>query len=91
VEGDRIYHASACTGCHGSDAKGLPLAPDLTAGKWLWGNGSLASIKATINNGVPDPKQYRSGMPPMGGAQFSPQELDAVATYVWAVGHHGEH
>jgi glucose/arabinose dehydrogenase/cytochrome c5 len=90
AEGDRIYHASACTGCHGSDAKGSPLAPDLTAGKWLWGDGSLAAIKATISNGVPNPKQYRSGMPTMGGAQFSPQELDAVAAYVWAVGHHGE-
>ena len=30
----------AC-GCHGADAKGSPLGPDLTANKWLWSNGSL--------------------------------------------------
>ena len=32
--GDSIYHGLAaggtCAGCHGTDAKGTPLAPDLT-------------------------------------------------------------
>ena len=31
-----------CTGCHGSDGKGSPLGPNLTAGKWTWSDGSLA-------------------------------------------------
>ncbi|MGH8211348.1 MAG: PQQ-dependent sugar dehydrogenase [Steroidobacteraceae bacterium] len=31
---------AACTGCHGSDGKGTPLGPDLTAGKWAWSDGS---------------------------------------------------
>jgi mono/diheme cytochrome c family protein len=89
--GDRIYHgqvASApCAGCHGTDGKGSPVGPDLTSGKWLWGDGSLAAIAHTITVGVPQPKQYGSPMPPMGGAQLSPSQLSAVAAYVWALGH----
>jgi mono/diheme cytochrome c family protein len=26
-------------------------------------------------------------MPPMGGAQLSPADVNAVAAYVWAIGH----
>ena len=93
--GERIFHGQAdggtCAGCHGSNAKGTPLAPDLTGGKWLWGDGSLAAITRTIADGVPDPKNYRSPMPPMGGAQLSDSDLQAVASYVWAVGHQGGH
>jgi glucose/arabinose dehydrogenase/mono/diheme cytochrome c family protein len=91
--GNRVYHgqvASApCAGCHGSDAKGSSLGPDLTSGKWLWGDGSLAAIAHTITDGVPQPKKYGSPMPPMGGADLSPSELSAVAAYVWALGHSG--
>jgi glucose/arabinose dehydrogenase/mono/diheme cytochrome c family protein len=93
--GGRIYHgqvASApCAGCHGSNAKGTPLGPDLTGGKWLWGDGSLGSITQTITNGVPKPKEYGPPMPPMGGAQLSQPELAAVAAYVWALGHQDRH
>lgn len=85
--GDALFHNRTCTGCHGADAKGTPLGPDLSAGTWLWGDGSLAAIRRTIDNGVPSPKQYRSAMPALGGAQLTPGELDAVAAYVWAVGH----
>jgi mono/diheme cytochrome c family protein len=89
--GNRIYHgevASApCAGCHGSDAKGSPLGPDLTSGKWLWGDGSLAAIAHTIAVGVPRPKDYGAPMPPMGGAQLSPSQVSAVAAYIWALSH----
>jgi hypothetical protein len=53
----------------------------------LWGDGSLASIMKTIIDGVPDPKDYRSPMPPKGGAQLSNSDVSAVAAYVWALGH----
>jgi glucose/arabinose dehydrogenase/mono/diheme cytochrome c family protein len=79
---------AACEGCHGSDAKGTPLGPNLTDGKWLWGDGSLAAITKTIETGVPNPKQYNGVMPPMGGAQLSPEQLKAVASYVWSLSHH---
>ena len=88
--GERVFHGQAggtCEGCHGSNGKGTPLGPDLTSSKWLWGDGSLASITQVITNGVPQPKEYRSGMPPMGGAQLSPSKVSAVAAYVWALSH----
>lgn len=89
--GDRIYHGQVggapCAGCHGADATGSPLGPNLTAKKWLWSDGSYAGILKTIKEGVPDPKQYRSPMPPMGGAQLTSDQLSAVAAYVWALSH----
>ena len=91
--GSRVYRgqvASApCVGCHGTNGAGSPLGPDLTSGHWLWGDGSLDSIKTTIADGVPHPKRYGAPMPPMGGAELSPSELSAVAAYVWTLGHRG--
>jgi mono/diheme cytochrome c family protein len=69
---------------------GTPLGPNLTSGKFLWGDGSLAAITKTITEGVPNPKNYRSPMPPMGGAQLTPSQVSAVASYIWAISHNGE-
>jgi glucose/arabinose dehydrogenase/mono/diheme cytochrome c family protein len=89
--GQRIYlgqvGGATCTGCHGPDAKGTPLGPNLTGSHWLWGDGSYASIAKTITTGVPQPKQYRSPMPPMGGAQLTPDQVSALAAYIWALSH----
>jgi glucose/arabinose dehydrogenase/mono/diheme cytochrome c family protein len=89
--GDRIYHGqiggAPCAGCHGANATGSPLGPNLTSGKWLWSDGSYAGILKTIREGVPSPKEYRSPMPPMGGAELTSDQLAAVAAYVWALSH----
>jgi glucose/arabinose dehydrogenase/mono/diheme cytochrome c family protein len=89
--GSRIYRGEVadapCAGCHGTNAKGTPLGPDLTTSKWLWGDGGLQSITNIITNGVPHPKSYNEPMPPMGGAQLSHSQVDAVAAYVWAISH----
>jgi cbb3-type cytochrome c oxidase subunit III len=89
--GSRIFHGEVanapCAGCHGTNATGTPLGPDLTSGKWRWGDGSVASITKTITAGVPSPKDYRSPMPAMGGAQLTPAQVSAVATYIWALSH----
>jgi cbb3-type cytochrome c oxidase subunit III len=89
--GKRIFHGevggATCAGCHGSDAIGTPVGPDLTSGKWLWGDGSLESIMKTIDDGVPEPKEHPGAMPPMGGVTLPEKNLKAVAAYVWAVGH----
>jgi glucose/arabinose dehydrogenase/mono/diheme cytochrome c family protein len=85
--GQRVYTGGTCVGCHGSDARGTPLGPDLTGSKWLWGDGSVQSIAKIITDGVPNPKEFRSPMPPMGGAQLSPSEVTAVADYIWALSH----
>ena len=89
--GDRIYHgqvaSAACTGCHGTDGSGTPLGPTLRAHNWLWSDGSYAGIKQTISQGVANPKQYRSPMPAMGGAELTADQLSAVAAYVWSLSH----
>lgn len=89
--GERIYRGqvggAACTGCHGDHGQGTPLGPPLTGKKWLWSDGSYAGIKKTITEGVPQPKEYRSPMPPMGGAQLTPDQVSAVAAYVWSLSH----
>lgn len=89
--GDRIFHggvdAGTCSGCHGANAKGTSVGPDLTSGKWIWGNGSLNSIEQIISMGVPNPKVYPGVMPPKGGANLSASDVDAVAAYVWAISH----
>jgi glucose/arabinose dehydrogenase/mono/diheme cytochrome c family protein len=89
--GERVYHGqvggAACTGCHGDSGQGTPLGPALNGKKWLWSDGSFAGIKKSITDGVSQPKQYRSPMPPKGGAQLSPDQLSAVAAYVWSLSH----
>ena len=81
--GARIYHGrvggASCTGCHGVNGTGSTLGPDLTKREGLWSDGSFAGILKVIIDGVPQPKQYRSPMPPMGGAQLSDTQASALA------------
>jgi glucose/arabinose dehydrogenase len=87
--GERIFHGEVdggtCSGCHGASATGTSVGPDLTSGKWIWGDGSLASIMQTIAEGVPSPKMYTGVMPPKGGANLSDADLAALGSYVWAI------
>jgi glucose/arabinose dehydrogenase/cytochrome c553 len=89
--GRRIFHGQAagatCAGCHGADGIGTPVGPDLTNGEWLWSDGSLKGIAATIKDGVAKPKRHPGAMPPYGGIELKDSDLDAVAAYVWALGH----
>jgi glucose/arabinose dehydrogenase/mono/diheme cytochrome c family protein len=89
--GDRIFHGqvggATCTGCHGANAKGGVLGPDLTGKTWMWSDGSYAGIAKSITDGVAQPKKFRSPMPPMGGAQLTPDQVSAVAAYVWSLSH----
>jgi mono/diheme cytochrome c family protein len=89
--GERVYHGQkdggTCAGCHGADAKGTSVGPNLTTGKWLWGDGSLAAIEHTITVGVAQPKASTGVMPPLGGAELPQSDVAAVAAYVWALAH----
>ena len=90
--GDSIFHGqvggAACFGCHGAQGKGMPkLAPDLTSGKWIHGDGSYDAIMKTIEQGVPQPKEAAGPMPPMGGAKLTPDQLKAVAAWVYSLSH----
>jgi cytochrome c len=68
-------------------ATGTALGPNLTDTQWLWGDGSYRAIAKTIAAGVPEPKVYRAPMPPMGGAELTPDQVSAVAAYVWGLSH----
>jgi len=91
AEGDKIFHGQeaggTCTACHGQDAKGTAIAPNLTDSEWLNGDGSLAFIEHTVTTGVPKPKSHPAPMPPMGGASLNPDQIKAVAAYVYSLSH----
>jgi mono/diheme cytochrome c family protein len=65
------------------------MAPNLTDSEWLNGDGSLAFIEHTVTTGVPQPKSHPAPMPPMGGASLSPDQIKAVAAYVYSLSHKG--
>lgn len=91
AQGERVFRGQAaggtCTGCHGSDGRGTQVGNDLTNGNWLHSDGSLAGIKRTIQRGVTAAKQGIGAMPPLGAAPLSEADVDAVAAYVYALGH----
>ncbi len=83
ASGKAIFEGKGnCATCHGKDARGTPLGPDLTDGRWLNITGTLEEITATVRAGITKPKQYSVPMPPMGGARLRSEEIDAVSRYV---------
>ena len=89
--GDSIFHgligATSCQACHGPDAKGGTVAPNLTDSTWLHSDGSFPAIYHQIETGVTAPKQYSGMMPPFGGAPLTPEKHRAVAAYVYSLSH----
>jgi cbb3-type cytochrome c oxidase subunit III len=85
--GQQIFTSTGnCYTCHGPDAKGTQLAPNLTDAEWLNIDGTFASIQTNVKNGVPTPKQHPAAMPPMGGATLTDDQIRQVAAYVWSLG-----
>lgn len=76
-----------CFACHGSDAHGTTVAPDLTDDTWLDIDGSYAAVVGVVRSGVPHPKRYPAPMPAEGGGQLSTEQVCAVAAYVAGLGH----
>jgi mono/diheme cytochrome c family protein len=91
ARGDSIYHgriaAGNCYLCHGPSGKGTLRGPDLTDRVWLDCDGSFESIVRVVANGVPRPRWYPNGMPPTGGIPLTPEQVQAVAAYVYALSH----
>jgi mono/diheme cytochrome c family protein len=89
--GDSIFHGQVgggtCSACHGQDAKGTAVAPDLTDSQWLNGDGSYQFLVKTITEGVPTPKQHPAPMPPKGGAPLTDDQVKAVAAYEYSLSH----
>ena len=88
--GQQIFQgAGICITCHGPDAKGTPLAPDLTDQTWINIDGSYESIVQLVTTGVPQPVEHPSPMPPKGGSQITDQQVREVAAYVYSLSHGG--
>ena len=90
AEGKTIFEGPGlCVTCHNADAKGGPLAPDLTDEEWLHIPGrNYPDIVNLIMTGVPNPTQHPSPMPAKGGSTITDDQVKAVAAYVWSLGAH---
>lgn len=89
-QGQQIFEGQGiCFTCHASDGSGSALAPALNDGTWIWVDAAagdeLAQISDIVRQGVPQPQEYPAPMPPMGGAQLSDEQVEAVSAYVYAI------
>ena len=97
TQGQQVFagNPGTCFTCHGQDARGTQLAPNLTDSEWLniemagTPEAMMANIEQVVRNGVPTPKTHPAAMPPMGGAQLSDEQVRAVAAYVYSLSHGG--
>jgi mono/diheme cytochrome c family protein len=91
--GDSVFHGQVgggtCMTCHGQDAKGTQLGPNLADAQWLHGDGSYQFIVNNVTSGVTTPKQFPGVMPPKGGAPLTDDQVRAVAAYVYSLGRRG--
>lgn len=75
-----------CQVCHGPEAQGTQLAPDLTDTEWLnITDPSLETVDQLIRTGVAEPKEHPAPMPPMGGANLSDEQVRALSGYVLSI------
>lgn len=86
-EGRQLFTGQGgCHACHGPQATGTQLAPDLTDGEWInIPEPSLESVVQLITTGVQQPKQHPAPMPAMGGANLSDDQVRALAAYVLSI------
>ena len=78
--------STVCAACHGPDAKGTQLAPNLTDAEWLNTDGTYDGIQNVVRTGVATPRAAPAPMPAMGGAQLTDDQVKAVSAYVWSLG-----
>lgn len=81
VHGDRVFHGEAangqCSVCHGVDGKGTANGNDLTAGMFIWSDGSVKELKRSI--------LHNMAVAPGRDGDLELADVDAVAAYVWAI------
>ena len=81
LHGDRVFHGEAangqCSVCHGVDGKGTTNGNDLTAGMFIWSDGSVKELKRSI--------LHNMAVAPGRDGDLNPADVDAVAAYVWAI------
>jgi len=81
LHGDHVFHGEAangqCSVCHGVDGKGTANGNDLTAGMFIWSDGSVKELKRSI--------LHNMAVAPGRDGDLEPADVDAVAAYVWAI------
>lgn len=86
TQGRQLYNGPGdCSTCHGADARGTMLGPNLTDRVWLNIDGSYESIVGVVTNGVPMPKEHSQPMQPKGGSNMTTDQVRAVAAYIYAI------
>ena len=83
-EGRELFFGGGiCYTCHLMDAKGGPLAPDLTDDVWLNVDGEYQSIVELIKTGVAQPVEHLGSMLPRAGMPLTDEQVDALAAYAY--------
>lgn len=92
-QGREVYSGPGnCYTCHGPNATGTQLAPDLTDSDWLWiptdqpADQTFEALVQNVRTGITQPKEHPAPMPPMGGGNLSDEQVRAVAAYVYSLG-----
>jgi mono/diheme cytochrome c family protein len=85
-EGQRLY-GGVCVACHGQGGTGGPLGPALNDQNWIHIGGEFDEIVAITTTGVAQPRQYPAPMPPMGGGNYTPDQVRAISAYVYSISH----
>lgn len=83
-EGQQLY-GTVCTACHGAGGAGSPAGPALNDPEWIHVDGSFDQIVNIIQTGVANPVEFPAMMPPLGGGNFSADEVRSIAAYVFAL------
>ena len=85
--GQQIFvNAGFCYTCHGQDATGGQLAPNLTDDTWIHAeNGDFEQIVGVVTSGIPEPVEFPTPMQPMGGGQLTAAQVREVSAYVWSL------
>jgi mono/diheme cytochrome c family protein len=89
IDAGQDRFGSLCASCHGPAGAGTAAAPRLDDAEWIHVGGDYPEIVQIINTGVAAPKQFPGVMPPRGGGQFTPEQVNEIAAYVYALSHQG--
>lgn len=89
IDAGQQSFGTVCAACHGPNGAGTAAAPALNDAEWLNIAGAYPEIVTIINSGVATPKQFGGMMPPKGGGQFTAEQVNELAAYVYALSHQG--
>ncbi len=83
-EGQRLFVGQGgCAACHGPQAQGTALGPDMTDGEWLnVEEPTMDEVMRVIREGVAQPVRYPAPMPPMGGARLTDDQIHALSAFI---------